>query len=1067
MWSKGGIKGGENHIFVGWTGMTSKKDQSGENSVEIDPTFALNLGLDSKQKVTINIQVNPPQAHTVHLEPITSSDWEIVEIHAQFLESWMINQVRAVSTLHPITVYPSATSIASLKVLKIEPEPNNGQFPFAQLSPDSEVVIAPKLRKKQQNKKKASSTTSNGSKKKQGGGSRAGSPSTLMRGVTLPHPTYEDVGNDSTAYEVYADPEAVLYPLRNSEFVNVSVVHPAALSNKNNGNGEAGMNGTQPQASQQDQQQSSAELSPTNTVVAKIVPYSNGPDKYHVGLSFGLSAALKISGSVGNVIRLEAASKSLKPPSNLIIHPYIITSAPSSMLKFSGDSKKAENDAKQKKEEQEKVDSLQEILKNGYYLNGTISNFVQLPVLDETLLPYGGLLEFEDEPEEGWIKDASNISLKVGTEILRAESTIPPKLDDILNPPGPARRVVGIDENLEEYNKAIRNSTTGALIYGSRGSGKTAVLKEIERGLKDDLIYSVWFSCAIHAEKQLQTLKDIVRKLFLEASWYAPSVIILDDIDKLIPAEAEHRDSTKSLQLAEIFKTLTETTMASRPVSILASAQAKESLNNLLITSHLFEDSFHLRSPNKDVRETILSEALSSLGIQRNESEFDLLDVAGATEGYQPSDLWTLVERANHEAILKQIEKASGFSESTVVEQEDFDKAMEDFVPASLRGVKLQKSGIAWSDIGGLTETKSVLLETLEWPTKYAPIFANCPLRLRSGLLLYGYPGCGKTLLASAVAGQCGLNFISIKGPEILNKYIGASEQSVRDLFERAQAAKPCILFFDEFDSIAPKRGHDSTGVTDRVVNQMLTQMDGAEGLDGVYVLAATSRPDLIDSALLRPGRLDKSLICDMPNYEDRFSILQAVQAKMTLSPDVSLEELTSNTQGYSGADLQALLYNAYLNAIHDVVDMDGEDDGNKQENSNDNNNKSLEYFQTKIANEDDGTLENGSANKQVLSAAERAKMSKKLEKMLIDPLATSKNTKDINAVDEEDDETSTDVEITPQHIRQSLEDTKPSISIQERNKYARIYHEFLSGRSGDMPDGSASNDIGGRATLM
>ena len=166
--------------------------------------------------------------------------------------------------------------------------------------------------------------------------------------------------------------------------------------------------------------------------------------------------------------------------------------------------------------------------------------------------------------------------------------------------------------------------------------------------------------------------------------------------------------------------------------------------------------------------------------------------------------------------------------------RDDFDKALSGFTPASLRNVPLQKSTTTFASIGGLRETRQVLLETLQYPTKYAPLFAKCPLRLRSGLLLYGYPGCGKTLLASAVAGECGLNFISVKGPEILNKYIGASEKSVRDLFERAQAAKPCVLFFDEFDSIAPKRGHDSTGVTDRVVNQLLTQMDGAEGLSGV-----------------------------------------------------------------------------------------------------------------------------------------------------------------------------------------------------------------------------------------
>ena len=250
----------------------------------------------------------------------------------------------------------------------------------------------------------------------------------------------------------------------------------------------------------------------------------------------------------------------------------------------------------------------------------------------------------------------------------------------------------------------------------------------------------------------------------------------------------------------------------------------------------------------------------------------------------------------------------------------DFTIALKGFTPASLRNLTLTASSTTFSAVGGLSSTRQILLETLQYPTKYAPIFASCPLRLRSGLLLYGYPGCGKTLLASAVAGECGLNFISVKGPEILNKYIGASEKSVRDLFERAEAARPCVLFFDEFDSIAPKRGHDSTGVTDRVVNQLLTQMDGAEGLSGVYVLAATSRPDLIDPALLRPGRLDKSLLCNMPNVDDRHDILMAVSKPLKMAGDVDFRSTAQATEGYSGADLQAVVYNGQLEAIQEVL---------------------------------------------------------------------------------------------------------------------------------------------------
>ena len=183
------------------------------------------------------------------------------------------------------------------------------------------------------------------------------------------------------------------------------------------------------------------------------------------------------------------------------------------------------------------------------------------------------------------------------------------------------------------------------------------------------------------------------------------------------------------------------------------------------------------------------------------------------------------------------------------------------------------------------------------------------------GLLLYGAPGTGKTLLAEAVSSYTGLNFIPVRGPELLSKYIGASEANVRSLFERAQAARPCIIFFDEFESLAPQRGHDSTGVTDRVVNQLLTQLDGVEGLDGVWVVAASSRPDLIDPALLRPGRLDRSVHCPMPEIRDRVEILEVLLRGVDLEKDVDLECIAENCLGMTGADLRGLVYTATLSA--------------------------------------------------------------------------------------------------------------------------------------------------------
>lgn len=463
--------------------------------------------------------------------------------------------------------------------------------------------------------------------------------------------------------------------------------------------------------------------------------------------------------------------------------------------------------------------------------------------------------------------------------------------------------------------------------------------------------------------------------------------------------------------------------------------------------------------------------------------DLDFLDLAGETDGYMPGDLVLLVDRARSEALIRSVSEDPKSLDSTIhFSREDFTAAIKGFTPASLRNVTLQTSTTTFDSIGGLKETRKILLETLQYPTTYAPIFAQCPLRLRSGLLLYGFPGCGKTLLASAVAGECGLNFISVKGPEILNKYIGASEKSVRDLFDRAEAARPCVLFFDEFDSIAPKRGHDSTGVTDRVVNQLLTQMDGAEGLSGVYVLAATSRPDLIDPALLRPGRLDKSLICDLPNLEDRIDIMRALGRTLKLSEEVmsgaegGLEEIARRTEGYSGADLQALVYNAHLEAIHDV--LGDQEHGESKEMGVKANGASKAspkpFVQFRYGEEEERLAAEAASkaghNKSKL-LAERATIMAKLEgikkakKMArLQARGETENNEGKGVREEKEQQ---EVVIRWKHIEKSLQSTRASISVEERRRLEGIYREFVVGRNGEMPTGQGGTEVGGRTSLM
>ncbi|XP_065255805.1 peroxisomal ATPase PEX1 isoform X2 [Emys orbicularis] len=355
-------------------------------------------------------------------------------------------------------------------------------------------------------------------------------------------------------------------------------------------------------------------------------------------------------------------------------------------------------------------------------------------------------------------------------------------------------------------------------------------------------------------------------------------------------------------------------------IALIATSQSEHSLHPSLVSgqgTHIFQCFKHIQPPDQEQRCELLHSIIENkLNSKINRFyDLDLQHIAKETEGFIARDFTMLVDRAIHSCVSN---KGACNKEDLNLSTLDFQKALKDFTPSSLRNVNLHKpKDLGWDRIGGLKDVQQILMDTIQLPTKYPRLFANLPIRQRTGILLYGAPGTGKTLLAGVVARESGMNFISIKGPELLSKYIGASEQAVRDVFNRAQAAKPCIVFFDEFDSIAPRRGHDNTGVTDRVVNQLLTQLDGVEGLQGVYVLAATSRPDLIDPALLRPGRLDKCLYCPPPDQTSRFEILKALSHSLPLANDVDFQHLAAKTEHFTGADLKALLYNAQLEAIH------------------------------------------------------------------------------------------------------------------------------------------------------
>ncbi|OXH34334.1 peroxin-1 [Cryptococcus neoformans] len=630
----------------------------------------------------------------------------------------------------------------------------------------------------------------------------------------------------------------------------------------------------------------------------------------------------------------------------------------------------------------------------------------------------------------------------------------------------------GLDKICQEAIDYLRLSAFSQrskplLLLGAKGSGKTSLAKIVGNTLEENrfiLAETIYEDVGkLDPESRIATIKQNMDKWIEDAKMKAPCCLILDDLDNLLSPETELKTSTNPSILAEYFTSLISSHHSLPPGTLMiATAQDTSTLHPLLNTRHVFGETLKIPPLSKEVRQDILKEFVAAKGKrgkegwERGEDVGDGLDyvlLGSMTEGYSVSDLSDLVQGATQQAIIRCTKSEEIDIRLTF---HDFMIAHEEFTPLSLRGISLQISDVKWSDIGGLKGPRQILRETLEWPTKYAQIFANCPLRLRSGLLLYGYPGCGKTLLASAVAKECGLNFISVKGPEILNKYIGASEKSVRDLFERASGAKPCVLFFDEFDSIAPKRGHDSTGVTDRVVNQLLTEMDGAQGLSGVYVLAATSRPDLIDPALLRPGRLDKSIICDMPSTSDRLEIMKAVvkKGKLELGEDVDLEVVARESEGFSGADLQALVYNAHLEVVHAAF----EDEERRKEE---------EEGGKKVAVNGLGGREGyrliSQTNGANLSAAARAELGQR-----IDTIVSNSQSRFLPV--EKGGRTAKDFVkpiIQQRHLMNALLETRPSVSQADRRRLDLIYRSFVNDRDGKMGNGDLGRETGTRVSLM
>ncbi|CZT49840.1 probable peroxin-1 [Rhynchosporium secalis] len=1182
-------------IFAGWTGMQSKRkltpivnrdgisgtkgNTSGREQdvalVEIDATFARSLGITDGQKVTASIHIDPPVAHTINIEPLTAEDWEIIELHANFLELNLVSQIRALPNPnftpssgpkpppHPLTLHLSPTSTANIIITSLVPEPPSSS-PYAKLSPDAEVIVAPKTRSKPS--RTSGETRSVSSRKSAGARSGASTvgrrnareevrPAMFFRGLdrSLCKEWFDETKEaKDLGLKVWVDRDMLLSKaLKGITWVCVTVVKPASL-----------LAPIDPRKQQKEIDSLGEAGKIASRVVAKLVAWDDPPDSQHVALSFALCAAMASEGIIGGVVKLEPApqqvSKTVPPASKdpsqpapksgthvMKVYPFSSETGKSSDgLKFGGESKVEREEASRRIMKMYGSEGAQDALFDGPITDGSILGKPRVDVSGWE----GGIIRFDHPPLESgkmicnwFLGSERKITIEIQAAVPRPSSSS--KAIMIGEPlPLQAPILVGIDNLIEQLQGHLSHMSS-VLLTGALGSGKSSVAQLLAHRLRsENLFHTTYFSCRqmVTDETRIATIKETFNRIFMGAAWGArlggKSLVILDDLDKLCPVETELEvgsENGRSRQISEgVCAVVRQHCGRDSGVVLLTTAQAKESLHNVIVGGHVVREIVGLKAPNKEGRRRVVEMVVKQNVTEDSSSDrprstgsrpttangsggeeedgawmdsanapsrpgssgtsegfaispdLDFLDLAGETDGYMPGDLVLLVARARSEALIRSVSRSSKATDAAGVQlsREDFNSALKGFTPASLRNVTLQTSTTTFASIGGLHETRKILLETLQYPTTYAPIFAQCPLRLRSGLLLYGYPGCGKTLLASAVAGECGLNFISVKGPEILNKYIGASEKSVRDLFDRAEAARPCVLFFDEFDSIAPKRGHDSTGVTDRVVNQLLTQMDGAEGLSGVYVLAATSRPDLIDPALLRPGRLDKSLICDLPSREDRIDILRALGTQLKLSEEVlsNLPNIANRTDGYSGADLQALVYNAHLEAIHDVLGDQDHDElsGGKEKGANGVNGsgsgpRNFIQFRYGIEAErlESEARSKAGHNKSKL-LAERALISSKL----LEIKNAKKRAKlersggrDMGRAGGEAKEKKEQQEVIIgwEHMEKSLKSTRASISQQERGRLETIYREFVVGRNGEMKSGEGGREVGGRTSLM
>jgi transitional endoplasmic reticulum ATPase len=494
----------------------------------------------------------------------------------------------------------------------------------------------------------------------------------------------------------------------------------------------------------------------------------------------------------------------------------------------------------------------------------------------------------------------------------------------------------------------------GVLLHGPPGCGKTLIARAVAQETSAHFVHingpeviDKWYGAS---EKHL-------RSIFEDASRRAPAIIFIDEIDAIAPKREEMSgDRQVERRVVAQLLALMDGLESRGHVIVVAATNIPNTLDPALRRPGRFDREIAIGVPDKDGRREILEIHTRGMPLRISDSRFSISDsqsptpnlqpptsnsqsevdldrLAAITHGFVGADLEALSREAAMSA-LRRLMPDIDFAQVHIpyeklmaleVTSSDFLAALVEVEPSAIREVFTEVPDVGWDDIGGLEEIKRLLMETVEWPLQYGPLFAHVHTAPPKGILLYGPPGTGKTLLAKAVAKESEANFISVKGPELLTKWVGESERGVREVFKKAKQASPCIVFFDELDALAPRRGAGSDShVTERVVSQLLAEMDGIEELKGVVVLAATNRMDIVDPALLRPGRFEVLMKLPMPDREARLAIFRVHTRGKPLAPDVDLAELAERSEGLVGADIEGLCRQAAMLAIREYLEEQG-----------------------------------------------------------------------------------------------------------------------------------------------